>query len=304
MHMVGAEYFQAQLIECSREMEPCVISATSSSILFMFLQPLDWISCVATSALTIDASGGWVALSIALLALAAMEIVLGIDNVIFISIVTSRLPQHQQRRARLIGLSLALIFRILLLCCIASIASWTEPIFRLDDLLSGWLQTLTANSQAVNEVSVRDLILLIGGLFLVVQSVREMIHLTEARDQPAQATASAAQSFGKILIQIVLLDIVFSLDSVITAVGMVDNVAIMITAVVIAVLVMMLFSEPVSAFVLKHSSIKVLALAFLLMIGVMLIAEGLGTHFNKSYIYFAMAFALSVELVNLRVGRS
>ncbi len=229
----------------------------------------------------LDSSSGWPGLLIALVALAAMEIVLGIDNVIFISIATSRLPLEQQPKARLIGLSLAMIFRIGLLCFIATIASWTQPLIRLTDLVPENWHAWLANAVAINEISVRDLILLGGGLFLIYQSVREMHALSEPHDDHS-GVSSSARSFGAILVQIALLDIVFSLDSVITAVGMVDNIPVMIAAVMIAVLAMMFFSGPVSAFVLKHPSVKVLALAFLLMIGVMLVAEGFGTHFNKN----------------------
>ncbi len=196
-----------------------------------------------------------------------------------------------------------MIFRIILLCFIATIASWTAPLFRLDQILPGPWQEWLSSATAMNEISVRDLILLLGGLFLVYQSVREMHHLTEVKEEQGVGPVVRA-TFRATLIQIAVLDIVFSLDSVITAVGMVDNIAVMIGAVMLAVLVMMLFSEPVSAFVLRHPSVKVLALAFLLMIGVMLIADGFGTHFNKNYLYFAMAFSLAVEVVNLRVARS
>lgn len=261
-----------------------------------------WVPCLAAGSL--PETDSWVGLTIALVALATMEIVLGIDNVIFISITTSRLPKEQQNRARLIGLSLAMIFRIVLLCFIATIATWTQPVFRLDQLMPQALHAWVLQNSDINEVSVRDLILLVGGLFLIYQSVREIFHFTETECDNNARPGSMSKSFAAVLVQIAMLDIVFSLDSVITAVGMVDNIPIMIAAVMIAVLVMMLFSGPVSAFVLKHPSVKVLALAFLLMIGVMLVAEGFGTHFNKNYIYFAMAFALGVELLNLRVCRS
>lgn len=268
-----------------------------------FLSATDlYLSWLAAGPSNLPATDSWAGLAIALIALAAMEIVLGIDNIIFISITTSRLPPEQQGRARLIGLSLAMVFRIILLCFIATIATWTEPIIRLDQILPSWFLAWAMPADAINEISVRDLILLGGGLFLIYQSVREMIHLTEG-NHDEDMPSTPGKSFAAVLVQIALLDIVFSLDSVITAVGMVDSIPIMIAAVMIAVLVMMLFSGPVSAFVLKHPSVKVLALAFLLMIGVTLVGEGFGAHFNKNTIYFAMAFALGVELINLRVGR-
>ncbi len=228
----------------------------------------------------------------------------GIDNILFISIVTSRLPIEQQRKARLIGLALAMGFRILLLCFIATIVTWTKPVFLLEQLAPLSLHSWLAEHASINEVSVRDLILLCGGLFLLYQSVREIHHLTETSAGSEAAVTPQRASFTATLVQIALLDIVFSLDSVITAVGMVDSIPIMIGAVVLSVVVMMLFSGPISNFVLKHPSIKVLALSFLLMIGAMLVAEGFGTHFNKNYLYFAMAFALGVELLNLRIHRT
>jgi predicted tellurium resistance membrane protein TerC len=233
-----------------------------------------------------------------------MEIVLGIDNIIFISIATGKLPKEQQPRARLIGLGLAMGFRILLLCFIATIVTWTQPLFRIEQLIPGAFQSYLADIDEINEVSVRDLILFGGGLFLVYQSVREIHHLTEGVSESDSDRTTRAAKFGAVLVQIALLDIVFSLDSVITAVGMVDNIAIMIAAVMISVIVMMLFSGSISAFVMKHPSVKVLALSFLLMIGVMLVAEGFGTHFNKNYVYFAMAFSLVVELLNLRIRKT
>ncbi len=258
---------------------------------------------LSAGAIPADPSTGWLGLAIALIALSAMEIVLGIDNIVFISIATNKLPEEQRKRARLIGLALAMGFRVGLLYFIATIASWVKPLFQLDQFLPVAMHPwCTANSE-FNEVSVRDLILFVGGMFLVSQSVREIYHLTELQDESGSELPSQFPSFRLILFQIVLLDIVFSLDSVITAVGMVDNVAIMIAAVVISVFVMMIFSGPISTFVTRHPSVKVLALAFLLMIGVMLVAEGFGSHFNKNYVYFAMAFSLGVELLNLRVCR-
>ena len=264
------------------------------------MSPLNLLGAVEMS---VDPTTGWIGLAIALVALAAMEIVLGIENIIFISIVTSKLPVEQQKRARLIGLALAMGFRILLLCFIATIVTWTKPVFLLEQIAPAALQAWLVEHESINGVSVRDLILLVGGLFLLYQSVREIHHLTVPEHEDASMVMPKRSTFAATLVQIALLDIVFSLDSVITAVGMVDNVPIMIAAVVLSVLVMMLFSGPISTFVLKHPSIKVLALSFLLMIGVMLVAEGFGTHFNKNYLYFAMAFALGVELLNLRIHR-
>jgi predicted tellurium resistance membrane protein TerC len=259
---------------------------------------------IGAGAVNIDPSSGWVGLAVALVALSAMEIVLGIDNIIFISIATGKLPKEQQPRARLIGLGLAMGFRILLLCFIATIVTWTQPLFRIEQLIPGAFQSYLADIDEINEVSVRDLILFGGGLFLVYQSVREIHHLTEGVSESDSDRTTRPAKFGAVLVQIALLDIVFSLDSVITAVGMVDNIAIMIAAVMISVIVMMLFSGSISAFVMKHPSVKVLALSFLLMIGVMLVAEGFGTHFNKNYVYFAMAFSLVVELLNLRIRKT
>ena len=259
---------------------------------------------IGAGAVNIDPSSGWVGLAVALVALSAMEIVLGIDNIIFISIATGKLPKEQQPRARLIGLGLAMGFRILLLCFIATIVTWTQPLFRIEQLIPGDFQSYLADIDEINEVSVRDLILFGGGLFLVYQSVREIHHLTEGVSESDSDRTTRPARFGAVLVQIALLDIVFSLDSVITAVGMVDNIAIMIAAVMISVIVMMLFSGSISAFVMKHPSVKVLALSFLLMIGVMLVAEGFGTHFNKNYVYFAMGFSLVVELLNLRTGKN
>ncbi len=194
-------------------------------------------------------------------------------------------------------------FRVLLLCFISAIASWTQPLFHIDSFLPAGLKDWVDGSEGINAVSVRDLILFSGGLFLVYQSVREMFVLMEEKEEADDHRLKIAPTLAAVLIQIGLLDIVFSLDSVITAVGMVDNIPVMIAAVVVSVLIMMMFSGPIARFVLKHPSVKVLALSFLLMIGVMLVAEGFGTHFNKNYIYFAMAFSLFVEMINLRMHR-
>jgi len=256
----------------------------------------------ASGGVSIDSSSGWIGLLIGFVALSAMEIVLGIDNIVFISIATSKLPVEQQKKARLIGLALAMAMRILLLCFIAMIVSWTKPLFVLSDFLPVSLIEIVGEGSEIDRVSIRDLILFGGGLFLIFQSVREIHHVMDVQVESAEAEVKRP-SFGAVLLQIALLDIVFSLDSVITAVGMVDNVPIMIASVILAVLIMMLFAGAISRFVMSNPSIKVLALSFLLMIGVMLVAEGFGTHFNKNYIYFAMAFSLMVELMNLRMRK-
>ena len=222
-------------------------------------------------------------LLLALLPLTALEIVLGIDNMIFITILASKLPDEQQRKARLIGLAGAMLTRIGLLFSLSWIMTMTTPVF-------------TALSHAF---SWRDIILVAGGAFLVYKSVTEIYEKLE-RSSHEKETKVRATLLGTVM-QIMVIDIVFSLDSVITAVGMVNNLTVMIAAIVIAVVVMMLSADRISAFVQKHPSIKVLALSFLLMIGVLLCAEGFGQHFDKGYVYFAMAFSFVVELLNLRL---
>jgi len=222
---------------------------------------------------------GWLALT----TLTVMEIVLGIDNIIFISILAGKLPESQRDRARLVGLSLAMFMRVGLLLCINWIANLTNELFSI----SG------------HEFSGRDLILLLGGLFLIYKATTEIHSKLEGEEEVART--GRASSFSSVIVQIVLLDIVFSLDSVITAIGMANELAIMITAVVLAVLVMLFASGPISTFVHKHPTVKMLALSFLLLIGVTLVAEGWGAHIDKAYIYFAMAFSVFVELLNLRL---
>jgi predicted tellurium resistance membrane protein TerC len=238
------------------------------------------------------------ALVIGLLTLAAMEIVLGIDNIIFLAIVAGKLPEAQQPRARRLGLIAALGTRILLLCSLSFLLSLTKPLFTLPEI--PYLHAAEAR-----EISLRDLILLAGGLFLIAKSVREIHEKLEASKEaggkPARPTKPP--TFAGVLVQIAILDIVFSLDSVITAIGMVDVVWVMIAAMVIAMLVMMAFAGSVSEFVAHRPTIKVLALAFLILIGVMLVAEGFGQHIDKGYIYFAMAFAVGIEMINLRVRK-
>jgi predicted tellurium resistance membrane protein TerC len=220
---------------------------------------------------------------VAFLTLLSLEIVLGVDNIIFISILAGKLPAGQQQRARLIGLALAMITRILLLLSLSWIVRLTAPLFVVTR----------------HELSGRDLILIIGGLFLLAKSTHEIHQKLEG--ETGHASKATAPSFASVLVQIMLLDIVFSLDSVITAVGMVDEIAIMIAAVVCAVGFMMVFAASISAFVDRHPTIKMLALSFLLLIGVTLIAEGFDQHISKGYIYFAMAFSVFVEILNLKM---
>ena len=220
---------------------------------------------------------------VGLLTLTVMEIVLGVDNIIFISILVAKLPQEMQARARTIGLSLALIMRILLLLSISWIIGLEEDLFSVFNL----------------GVSGRDLILLGGGLFLIGKATYEIHEKLEGEE--GHTEARVGPSFAAVITQILLLDIVFSLDSVITAIGMVDEVPIMIAAVIIAIGVMLVSASTISDFVNRHPTIKMLALSFLILIGVNLIAEGVGAHIPKGYTYFAMAFAVLVELLNLRL---
>jgi predicted tellurium resistance membrane protein TerC len=222
---------------------------------------------------------------IALLTLTVLEVVLGIDNIVFLSVLAGKLPAGQQARARRIGLVLAMLMRIVLLASLAWIIRLTAPLF----------------SVLGRPFSGRDLILLAGGLFLIWKSTREIHERLEGEE--GGAGSRAVVSFGHVVGQIVLLDIVFSLDSVITAVGMARQLGVMIAAVVIAVGVMMLSATAISDFVHRHPTVKMLALSFLLLIGVSLIADGLGQHLSKGYIYFAMGFSVFVEALNLRVGR-
>jgi predicted tellurium resistance membrane protein TerC len=222
---------------------------------------------------------------IALVTLTLLEIVLGIDNIVFISILTGKLPKRQQARGRTIGLGLALLSRVALLFTISWMIRLTAPLFGVFG----------------QEFSGRDLILIVGGLFLLAKSTHEIHSRLEGEEDHSSARGSA--SFASTLIQIMLLDIVFSLDSVITAVGMAKDLGVMVTAVVIAVAFMMVSAGAISSFVHRHPTVKILALSFLLLIGVTLIAEGFGQHIAKGYIYFAMAFSLLVEMLNLRARR-
>jgi predicted tellurium resistance membrane protein TerC len=240
------------------------------------------------------------AVLIGLLTLTAMEIVLGVDNVIFLAIIAAKLPPHQQPKARRIGLGAALGTRIVLLLSLTFLLGLTAPVFTLPDL------PLIHDLEA-REVSWRDIILLAGGLFLIGKSVFEMHEKLEHAKAQQDGTVSAPgkpASFARAIMTIAVIDIVFSLDSVITAVGMVEQVWVMIVAMVIAMLVMLWFAGPIARFVDRHPTIKVLALAFLILIGVMLVAEGLGQHMNKGYIYFAMAFAVAIEMINMQLRGS
>jgi predicted tellurium resistance membrane protein TerC len=222
---------------------------------------------------------------VALLTLTVLEIVLGIDNIIFISILAGKLPAGEQPRARTVGLTLAMVTRILLLLSLTGIMRLTRPLF----------------SPFGRPFSGRDLILLLGGLFLLWKSTREIHDKLEGEE--GRQNVKAGATFGGVIVQIALLDIVFSLDSVITAVGMVRQVGVMIAAIVLAVLVMLAAAGPISDFVHRHPTLKMLALSFLLLIGVTLIADGLGQHIPKGYVYFAMGFSVFVESLNLRLAR-
>ena len=220
---------------------------------------------------------------IALVTLTFLEIVLGVDNVIFISILAGKLPHGQQKKARQLGLGLAMFMRIGLLASLAWVVKLTTPLFSI----------------ASHEVSGRDLILLLGGLFLLAKATFEIHDSLEG--EPGHASSKVLPSFGAVIVQILLLDIVFSLDSVITAVGMASDLGVMVTAVVIAVGVMMFASGAISGFVEKHPTVKMLALSFLLLIGLSLVAEGFHQHIPKGYVYFAMGFSVFVEMINLRI---
>jgi predicted tellurium resistance membrane protein TerC len=223
---------------------------------------------------------------ISLVSLSAMEIVLGIDNIVFLAILSQRVAPHQQKKVRKLGLSLALGMRLMLLFTISWIMGLTAPLFTV------WSKGFSG----------RDLVLLGGGLFLIAKATHEIHDKLEVQHE-AENTGKSVGSFGAALVQIIALDLVFSLDSVITAVGMAPQIWIMVVAMVLAVGVMLLSADAISAFITRHPSMKVLALSFLLLIGVLLVAEGFGKHIEKGYIYFAMAFSFLVELLNLRMRR-
>ena len=231
---------------------------------------------------------GWMSdpqIWIALATLITLEIVLGIDNVVFISILAGKLPAEQQEKARRVGLILAMVMRIGLLFSLSWIIRLTAPLFTVFG----------------HEISGRDLILIVGGLFLLAKSTHEIHQKLEGEE--GHASDRVRSSFGSVILQILLLDAVFSLDSVITAVGMVEHIWVMIVAVVVAVTFMIVFAGPISGFVERHPTVKMLALSFLLLIGMTLIAEGLDQHIPKGYVYFAMAFSVFVELLNLRLRK-
>jgi predicted tellurium resistance membrane protein TerC len=231
---------------------------------------------------------------VALFTLIVMEIVLGIDNIIFISILASKLPVAQQNRARVLGLAGAMITRILLLLSITWIMRLEDPLFRID------LPGLSLGEE-VEEISGRDIIMLLGGLFLIGKATLEIHHKLEGEE--GGRTNVKAASFASVIVQIMLLDIVFSIDSVITAVGMADEIGVMVLAVVVAVGVMMVAAKPVADFVEHRPTVKMLALSFLILIGVALVADGFGRHIPKGYIYFAMAFSVIVEMLNLKLRK-
>ena len=224
---------------------------------------------------------------VALLTLLSLEIVLGIDNVIFIAILTGKLPEAKQARARTLGLAMAMLTRVALLFSLAWIARLTDPLF----------------SVRGHDFDGRDLILLAGGMFLLTKSTREIHARIEGDEEHGSNTKKPGPSFARVIVEIMVLDMVFSLDSVITAVGMVDEIGIMVTAVIVAVGIMMIAAGAISCFVERHPTIKMLALSFLLLIGGTLVAEGWGQHIAKGYIYFAMGFSVFVEFLNLRARR-
>jgi predicted tellurium resistance membrane protein TerC len=223
-------------------------------------------------------------LIVPLITLTFLEIVLGVDNVIFISILSAKLPADQQRQARRVGLIAAMLMRLALLWSIVWIARLTEPFMEVIG----------------RPISGRDLILIGGGLFLLAKATYEIHDKLEGGDH---GTGKVAASFASVIVQVMLLDVVFSLDSVITAIGMADDIRVMVAAVVLAVLVMMVAAEPISAVVEQHPTLKILALSFLLLIGMSLVADGVGQHISKGYIYFAMGFSVFVEFINIRVRR-
>jgi len=226
---------------------------------------------------------------VALLTLTFLEIVLGIDNIIFISIVAGKVPEESQKKARIGGLSIALIMRILLLLSITWIIGLTEPVLTVADFELSW----------------RDIILVAGGIFLLIKSTLEIHHKVEGQEEnnTTEIGKKPTISFSSAIVQIVLLDIVFSFDSILTAVGLTDQIILMVIAVIVSIIVMMIFAKPVGEFVNNHPTIQILALSFLILIGVMLIVEGAHYHVPKGYIYFAVFFSLAIEMLNMRYRR-
>jgi len=226
---------------------------------------------------------------IAFLTLSLLEIVLGIDNIIFISILTNKLPKENQANARFAGISLALVFRVAMLFGITWIIQLTEPLFTVMEM----------------SFTGRDLVLLAGGLFLLAKSTSEIHHKMEGEEASEEETGKkVTKGFMGIIVQIALLDIVFSFDSILTAIGMTEELGIMILAVIVSLIVMLIFAGRIAAFIAKHPTLQILALSFLILIGVMLVAEGFHQHISKGYIYFAVAFSLIVEVINMRVRKS
>ena len=234
---------------------------------------------------------------ISLLTLTALEIVLGIDNIVFISILSSKLPTDQQKKARQLGLALAMVTRVLLLLSLSWIMKLTSPLFNIGD----WVNVTDATLLEKMAISGRDLILIVGGLFLIYKSTHEIHDKLEG--EPETEGTRKPHSFTATIVQILILDLVFSLDSVITAVGMAEHIEVMVAAVIIAVAVMMVSAAGISNFVNQHPTVKILALSFLLLIGVSLLAEGFEQHIPKGYIYFAMAFSVLVEMLNLKMKK-
>jgi len=235
---------------------------------------------------------------ISLLTLTILEIVLGIDNIVFISILSGKLPVNQQKKARQLGLGLAMITRVLLLLSLTWIMTLTSPLFNI----GSWVGVTSGDWYEKLAISGRDLILIIGGLFLIYKSTHEIHNKLEGEED--EDGKAKPHSFWATIVQILVLDIVFSLDSVITAVGMAEHIEIMIAAVVIAVIIMMFSAGAISGFVNNHPTVKMLALSFLLLIGVSLLAEGLDQHIPKGYVYFAMAFSVLVEMLNLKMKKN
>ena len=234
---------------------------------------------------------------ISLLTLTALEIVLGIDNIVFISILSSKLPADQQKKARQLGLALAMITRVLLLLSLSWIMKLTSPLFNIGD----WVNVTDVSLLEKMAISGRDLILIVGGLFLIYKSTHEIHDKLEG--EPETEGTRKPHSFTATIVQILILDLVFSLDSVITAVGIAEHIEVMVAAVIIAVAVMMVSAAGISNFVNQHPTVKILALSFLLLIGVSLLAEGFEQHIPKGYIYFAMAFSVLVEMLNLKMKK-